>query len=150
MALRTTHRHAVETPHHRGNHVVAIQMPSHLAIDLGFGNFCMPDEIPGPSGDHSKRFDAIGCPWIQYISCNLLLNEPAIRLIAIERVDHVVSVRPSVRTHFVLVVTVSLAKMHHIKPVPSPTFSVTRGIQQLIDDPSVSFIISSRITDESR
>ena len=110
----------------------------------------MPDEIPWASGDHSKSFDAIGCPGIQYISCNLLLNEPSIRLIAIERADDVVSVRPGVRTHFVFIVTVGLAKMHHIEPVPSPTFSVTWGIQQLIDDSSVSFIIASRIADESR
>ena len=55
VALGTLHRQAVEGLQRVGDHVVPIEMPGHLAVDLCLGNLGMPDEIPRPRREKPGR-----------------------------------------------------------------------------------------------
>ena len=62
---------------------------------------------------------------MQHIAGELLLHEAPIRLVLVERADHIVAVRPGVVAGFVLVVSMSLAVVNDIQPVPRPALAVS-------------------------
>ena len=59
-----------------GDHLISVDVASHLAVDLGFGHFDVTDEVPGSSGDKSQAENAIGLPGKENISRELLLHKP--------------------------------------------------------------------------
>ena len=80
------------------------------------------------------RDTGFGTAWPQFVPRELLLHEAVVRLVSIERVDHVIAVAPSVRTGHVLLESVAFREASQVQPVPSPALSVMRGRQQALDD----------------
>ena len=56
-----------------------------------------------------------------------------IRLVGVERVDHIIAIRPRVRPRLVLVVAVRLAVVHDVQPIRAPALAVARRGQQPIN-----------------
>ena len=63
----------------------------------------------------------------EHVAGELLLDEPVVRLVGVERADDVVAVRPGVGPRLVLVVAVRLAVVDDVEPVPRPALAVVRA-----------------------
>ena len=66
----------------------------------------------------------------QHVAGELLLHEPRVRLVLVERADHVIAIGPGVAPRLVLVVAVRFAVVDHVQPVPPPALAVARRGQQ--------------------
>ncbi len=85
----------------------------------------------------------------EHVAGDLLLHEPGVRLVRVERADDVVAVRPGVRPRLVLVVAVRLAVVDHVEPVPRPPLAVLRRREQLVDQLLVGVRRPCRFTNAS-
>ena len=108
------------------HHVIAIQMPRDLAIELRLRHLRVSDVIPRPGGNETKRGDAVRGAWIEYITGDLFFDEARIGFVVVECADHIVAVGPGVVARFVLVITMRFTVVHEIEPVPCPALAVTR------------------------
>ena len=68
----------------------------------------------------------------QFVARDLLLHEAVVRLIAIQRIDHVIAIAPGVRPRFVALEALALRVARQVEPVPSPALAVLRRCQQAI------------------
>ena len=80
----TLHGQAAKGIHRRGDHVVAIEIPSDLAVQLRFGNLRMPDKIPRPRRDETGRRDAIDRLGPEDITGQLFEHKPVIRFVVVQ------------------------------------------------------------------
>ena len=72
------------------------------------------------------------------IARNLLTDETVIRLVLIERTDHIVAVTPDVGASFVGLEALALGVARQVQPVPGPSLAIVRRLQEPIDYPFVS------------
>ena len=82
------------------------------------------------------------------ISRNLLADELIKGSVLVERLNHIVSVWPSVRARRVHFESVGIRITHHVQPMLRPTFSITRGGEQSIHCFGKGDLCQSRIFDE--
>ena len=68
----------------------------------------------------------------QHVARELLLHEARVRLVLVERADHVIAIGPGIAPRLVLVVAVRFAVVHHIQPVASPALAVARRGEQAV------------------
>ena len=68
------------------------------------------------------------------ISGQLFLHELIVRLVLIERANHVIAIPPCVPVHQVLVEPVRIGITGYIEPVPRPSLSIMRRGQQAVYD----------------
>ena len=68
------------------------------------------------------------------VAGELFLHEARVGLVLVERPDDVIAIRPRVRPWLVLVVTVRLAVVNDIEPVPRPALAVMRRSQQPVHE----------------
>ena len=68
VALRAVYCQRAEGVHRVRHHVIAVEVPRHLAVNFVFRHFRMADEIPRPGGDESQGLDAIARPGKQRIA----------------------------------------------------------------------------------
>ena len=146
VALRALDGETVERLHGRRDHVVAIQMPRHLAIEFRLRNFGVTDQVPRSRGDEPQPLEPVPRARVEDIAGELLLDEPAVRFVGIETADDVVAIRPRVGPGLVLVVTVRLPVVDDIQPMPSPAFTILRGGEQTIHHPLIGQ--GRRVVDE--
>ena len=73
----------------------------------------------------------------QQVAGNLLLHEPVVGLVGVERVDDPVAVAERVRVRDVLVEPVRVGVTGDVEPVPSPALAVAGRRQQPLDHPLV-------------
>ena len=66
------------------------------------------------------------------VAGELLLHELIVRLVVIERANHVIAIAPCVPVDQVLVETVGIGIAGHIEPVPRPALSIMRRGQQAV------------------
>jgi hypothetical protein len=64
----------------------------------------------------------------------LLLDETRVRLICIERANHVIAIGPGVSAGLVFVIAVRFAVVGDVEPVASPTLAVSRRGEQPVDE----------------
>ena len=133
VAARAMRGHAAERGDRGRDHVVAIQQPSVVLVGRPFAQFLVADEIPGPGGQETRRDEGARIVREQHVARDLLLNESRIRLVLIERANHVVAIRPRVRPRLVLVVSVRIAVVDDVQPVPRPPLPVAWGSEQTVD-----------------
>ena len=141
VALRALHRHAREGADRVAHHVVAVEVPRELAVDLVLADFLVPDEIPRSRRDEPERLDAVAGVRIERVACELLLDKARVRLVVVERADDIVAVRPRVVARLVLVVAVRVGVVHDVEPVPRPALAVARRREQAIDE---AFVLVDR------
>ena len=134
VALRALHGDARKGADGVAHHVVAVEVARELSVDLLLADFLVPDEVPWSSRDEAKRFDAIARARKQRVACDLLLDEPRVRLVLVERADHIVAVRPRVLARLVFVVAVGVGVVDNIEPVARPSLTVARRREQSIDE----------------
>ncbi len=94
MTLRTLDSERTESIHSRGDHIITVQMPRNLAIDLLLGDLGMPNEIPWPGGEKARGHDPINSVRIQSIARDLFFDELCVGLVFIEGADNIVALRP--------------------------------------------------------
>ena len=68
-----------------------------------------------------------------FVAGKLLLDEPVVRLVLVERADHVVAIAPCGRPLAVDREAIGLGKARQVEPVPGPPLAVARIGQQLVD-----------------
>ena len=146
VALGAVDREAHERADGVGDEVVAVEVPGDLAVDLRLGQLGVADEVPRPGGEEPERLDAVRRAGEQHVAGDLLLHEPRVRLVGVERADDVVAVRPGVRPRLVLVVAVRLAEVDDVEPVPRPPLAVVRRREQPVDQLLVR--VRGRVVDE--
>ena len=84
-----------------------------------------------PDGQHPQRSEAFGLSgqiirlWEQ-ISGNLFFQEHIIGLVAVEGLNHIISVAPCVRESHVFVCPIGVSITHQIQPMSPPPLSITR------------------------
>ncbi len=138
VTLRTLHRDRAKGIHGGGHHVIPVEMPRHLAVDLLLRHLGVPNEVPRPGRDEAGRHDPIHRLGPEHIPRQLLLHESRVGLVLVESSDHVVAIRPGIGTWLVLVVAVRLPVVHHVEPVARPALPVTWPSQQVVDQLLVS------------
>ena len=97
------------------------------------GSSAWPMKSHGPGGDEAERLDAVGRAGEEHVAGDLLLHEPGVGLVVVERADDVVAVGPGVRPRLVLVVAVRVAVVDDVEPVPRPALAVVRRREQPVD-----------------
>src|SRR5262245_24298666 len=75
------------------------------------------------------RFRIVGP---QFVTGDLLLYEAVVRLVFVERADHVVAVAPRVRTWLVRFEALAFRETGQIKPVTAPALPVSRRCEQAV------------------
>ena len=133
MTPGTSHRDATERLQGRSHHVIPIKMPCDLAIDLGFRNFNLTNEIPRSRGDEARSQNTFGIVCRKNISRKLLSDKLGRRTILIERTDDIVAIGPSVGPGLIFVIPMRVAVMDDIQPVPPPTLTIPGRCKQTID-----------------
>ena len=73
--------------------------------------------------------------WSSSSPRDLLADELVVRLVVVERVDHVVAVAPRVRPRVVLLEARRVGVAGHVEPVPAPALAVVGRGQQPVDEP---------------
>ena len=119
-------------------YVVPVQHPSNLLVCRSLPQFGVPHEVPGARSDESGCNSPIRLVWEEDITGNLFLDETAVRLAIVQGANHVVAVRPGIQPGLVFVVSVRVAIVHHIEPVPGPALAIARRSQHFVDEPFVS------------
>ena len=70
----------------------------------------------------------------QSVASDLLADELIVRLVVVQRADHVVAVWPGVRPLAVRFESVGLAKANQVEPVPRPALAVARALQHFVNE----------------
>ena len=74
----------------------------------------------------------------QFVAGDLLHQKPVIRLVTVERPDHIVAITPRERTRVVVVPeTFRIAMPGEVQPVPRPPLAISGRVQQPIDEPLI-------------
>ncbi len=94
-------------------------------------------EVPGSDED-------IGIFRSDFVSGELLADELVVWFVLIEGFDHVIPVRPCIRTIAVLAVAIGLRVAGKIQPVLAPALAIARGFEKLLDELFVFFRIFIR------
>ena len=84
----------------------------------------MPNEVPGPGSDETQSQNSIRFAGKESISGDLFLDKASIRLVFIERTNHVVAIRPRVVTKLVFVIATRVSVFDHVQPVPRPALAI--------------------------
>ena len=126
VAARAAYRQAEE--HLRGSvdvvgellhHVHVFHLKKHVAI----GSHAI---VAGP---HAR----LRLVRIQLVCRDLLFGEAVVRLVVIERLDHIIAEAPGLQIVRILLEAGGVAIAHQIQPMPSPLLAIARRGQQRID-----------------
>ena len=134
MTASTLDREAGEGIEDGADHVVPVEVPCDLAVEFRFGHLGVADVVPGACRQEAGCHNTVDSGGEQYVAGNLLQDEAVEWFVGIECANHVISIRPGVGTQFVLVVSVGVAVMSHVEPVPGPSFSVTGTLQKSLNE----------------
>ena len=72
--------------------------------------------------------------WSSLVAGDLLLEEHVVRLVLVERADHVIAVAPGVGTVEVVLEAVGIGVARDIQPVAAPALAIVRRGQQPVDE----------------
>ena len=133
MATGTLNGGGTKAVKYIGNHIIPIQITGDFSIHLGFRHFHMSNKIPWPCRQKTKCHNSIFGIWIKDISRNLFLNKLVVRLVAIERTNHIVTVWPGIGTQLVLIIPTGIRILGDIKPVPAEALTIPRRSEQTVD-----------------
>ena len=134
VALGAVDRDARERADRVGHHVVAVEVAGDLAVGLGLRHLAVADQVPRSGGDEADCLLAVGRIGKEHVTGDLLLDEPGIGLVGVERADDVIAIGPGIRPRLVLVVAVGVAVVDDVEPVPGPAFAVAGRGQQPVDE----------------
>ena len=123
---------AGEGLHDGRDHVVAVEVAANLPVNRVFPDVPQRTLVPRPGGNETKRDDGLRIVGKQHVARDLFLKETPVGLVAVERRDEVIAIRPGVGSNTVLVVSVRLGEMGRVHPVPRPAFTVARRREQPI------------------
>ncbi len=70
----------------------------------------------------------------QQIAGELLLEKEIVRLVFVERLNHIVAITPRVAVDEIFVKAIGIGVSRNVQPVPSPALAVVRGVEQAVDD----------------
>ena len=102
-----------------------------LRLEIGVG-------LPGSHAQKAKatRRSALRSPLrlVHFVAGQLLLDELVVRLVLIERANHVIAIAPRGRTLAVDRETIRFGESRQIQPVTRPSLAVTRIREQPVDD----------------
>ena len=84
VAARTLHSDAAECVECVGDHVIAIQVASDLAVNFGLRDFHMPNEVPRSRCDKAKSQNAVRFTGKKDVSSDLFLYEPSVWFVIVE------------------------------------------------------------------
>ena len=93
-----------------------------------------PTKSHGPAAMNAGRDRASSIFGPEHIAGDLLADEPAEGKVGVEGGDDVVAIGPGMVAPLVFVVAVSVAVMHHVKPVPAPALTIMGTGEQPIDE----------------
>src|SRR5690606_31658015 len=126
VAASTLHREAREIVERAGEHVVAIEIAGDLTVERVLTNVAERTFVPRTRREKAEGDRRLRIVWIQRVAGDLLADELAVGLIAVERGDQVVAIRPGVFANAILVVAMRLGEVSGIDPMPGPAFAVVR------------------------
>ena len=130
VASRTTDCH---TEHHLPccrNNIIKIVVPREFPIGRSI--------VPNTESMIPSRNDSLYCYGLEFITCQLLLDEFIIRFVFVERVNDVIAVSPHVRLICIALITVCFCVPDKVKPMPSPLLTISWRLQNFINE----FLIS--------
>ena len=134
VAAGTVDGEALECGEGRHHHVVAVVVAGDESVGLRDGQLNVPDEIPRAGGDEAERDDAFRLFRVENIARELFLDETRPGLVAVQRADDVIAVRPRGHAKLVLVVAVGFAEVNDIEPVPGPSFAIARAGEEAVHE----------------
>ncbi|GIT28931.1 MAG: hypothetical protein Ct9H300mP1_09770 [Planctomycetaceae bacterium] len=71
----------------------------------------------------------------QLVRSDLFVDEPGKRLVAIQRLDHPVTIPPGMRSRIVVLESVTVGVTDNIQPVLGPTVAIVRKSEQAVHQP---------------
>ena len=128
VAARAMDCEPQHAPSGRGNQIVEVFVPPFRVVFLAEGHPRTRAEEPG--GDQR----VIG-PGIELVAGELFLQKDVVRLVLIERANHIVPITPGVGTVVVLLEAARVRVARHVQPMPPPPLAVMRRGEQPIDQP---------------
>ena len=137
VALRALDGETGESPERVRHHVITIEVPGDLPVDLRLGDLRMADEIPRAGGEETQRLDAVARPREERVPRHLLLDETGVGLVRVEGPDDVVAVGPRMIPRLVLVVAVRVPVVRDVEPMPGPALAMAGRRQQAVDQPLI-------------
>ena len=95
--------------------------------------------VVNPRDQKTRCCNASGAG-LHLVPRNLHLNKTIIRHVLIEGLDDPIPIRPTVQPREVPLEAIALPEANHVEPMPSPTLTISRGLQKLIDQQPISLI----------
>ena len=141
VAARAVDRQTLERAHRGAHHVVAIQILRHAMIHRVLAHRDHQGVIPRPGRQETERHRGLGVLGKKRVARHLLLHEARIRLVIVQRPDHVVPIRPGVPARVVMIVAVSVGVVRDIEPMPRPMLAVPGRSEQPCDEFLVSLLV---------
>ena len=133
MATGTLNGGGTKTIKYIGNHIIPIQITGNFSIHLGFRNFHVSDKIPWSCRQKAKGQYSVFGIRVQNISRNLFLNKLVVRLVVIERTNHIVAIGPGIGAQLILIIPTGIRILGDIQPVPGETLTIPRRSEQTVD-----------------
>ena len=127
MAACAIHGEAQDAAPDGADHVVEV-----VEAVVGIVLFAIPD-LRIAAEEPVAIMRVVGDP-VEFVAGDLFGEEGVVRLVLVERADHVVAVSPGIGAVEVVLEAVGVGVARNIEPVPAPTFAVVRRGEQPIDE----------------
>ena len=107
----------------RGDHVVQLIQPGLLVLQV----------VLEPEPQIAGARTSIRRVRPNLVAGDLLFDEPVVRLVLVERPDHVIAISPGFRTVAIVLEAAGVGIADHIEPVPAPALAVVRRSKKILD-----------------
>ena len=133
MATGTLYGGGTKTVEYIGNNIIPIQVAGDFSIHLGLRHFHVSDKIPWSCRQKAKGQYSVFGIRVQNISRNLFLNKLVVRLVVIERTNHIVAIGPGIGAQLILIIPTGICILGDIQPVPGEALTIPRRSKQTVD-----------------
>ena len=100
---------------------------------VGSGAGVVLHDVLRTAGQIPGRDDGGGIVRPDLVACDLFAQKFVVRLVAVERIDHIVAIPPGERAIFVALEAAAVSVSRQIEPVSSPPLAITGTCQQAIN-----------------
>ena len=127
VALRAAQRHRKEGLPDAMDNIVQVRLASH-ALRHHRGT-------PRTHAQESRRHKHLRIARPQLVSGNLFDHEAVVRLVRVERPDHVIAIAPCIGALVVVRIASRIGVPHDVEPVPTPLLAVRGTGEEAVDKP---------------
>src|SRR5258708_35866861 len=139
VTARALHSETENAPAHSSNHVVEVFITEFRIVFFPETDLRMLTHKTG-SGESFVVHP------LKLVAGQLFLKKNVVRFVRVERMDHIVAITPGIWAIKIVFVSIGIRIAGNIQPMPAPTFTVTLGSKQTVDQilPSLRRLVAQK------